>query len=194
MSASDPVERVVAYLEGHGFRRLPGPLMINRTRFRFPAVLVGPERSSDLVLVADTVGEEKDSDIVRQVQGVARALDIARSSNPVTTVIVGPRPNQDRLSAMMEVCRVLPLGSIAREGAASDAILNNWLAVLTPLDQIDTDGIVTDPIAALKESLDGLPEEISALADEAVLGAGAVENALNELLTAHLDAGLEKEE
>lgn len=189
MTTGQPVERVVAYLEGHGFRRLPGPLMINRTQFRFPAVLVGPERSCDLVLVADTVGVEND-DIVRQVQGVARALDIARSSNPVTTVIVGPRPLQHDLSDMMDVCRVLPLGVIAQDEAA----IRNWLAVLTPLDQIDTNGIVADPIASLGQRLEGVPQDIAALVGQAEHGADAVKAAFNDLLSVPLKQGLEEAE
>ena len=193
MIASKPVEQVVAYLEDYGFRRLPGPLVISGTQFRFPAVLMGPEKTSDLVLIADTVGV-KDTDIVRQVHGVARALDIARSSNPVTTVIVGPRPSQGHLSEMMQVCRVLPLGSIVDTSADSVDVLNNWLAVLTPLDQIDTDGIVADPIAALKKRLDGVPEEIAELVSCAEHGAGAVEAGLNGLLTACLEGALGDEE
>lgn len=186
--ATDPVEHVAAFLEGQGYRRLPSPLVINRMTFRLPVVLGGPEKSSDLILVADTVNAEN-ADIVRQVQGVARALDVARASNPLTTIIVGPRPGQDDLNAIMSVCRVLPVGTVT--GGDGEQHLKNWLAVLTPLNQIDTDEIVADPIATLKERIGDLPDEIAALADLAVDGEAAVEGGVNALLTKVLEGAWE---
>jgi len=191
MIATDPVERVADFMVGHGFRRLPAPLVIDRMTFRFPAVLGGAEKSSDLILVADTVGIDN-VDIVRQVEGVARALDIARSSNPLTTIIVGPRPGQIDLNAMKAVCRVLPVGTVTGDDGLRH--LQNWLAVLTPLDQIDTDGVVADPIAALKERLGDLPDEIAALAELAANGESAIEKAVNSLLAEALEEAWENGE
>ena len=189
MTTSDPVDRVAAFLERYGYKRLPAPLVINRMAFRFPAVLGEAEKSSYIILVVDTAGFE-DAEIVRQGLGVARALDVARSSNPLTTVIVGPRPNQHTLNELMAVCRVLPLGNV--NDTDGEQVLANWLAVLTPLDQIKADGIVADPIAELNKRSNDLPDEIRELI--ALSGAVAVEDGVNALLTQELEQAWEAEE
>lgn len=184
MTTRDPVDRVADYLERNGFRRLPSPLVINRMAFKFPAVLGGAEKSSDLILVVDTVNLE-DAEIVRQVLGVARALDVARSSNPLTTVIVGPRPKQDILEELIAVCRVLPLGTI---GDGEEELVN-WLAVLTPLNEIDANGIVADPIAELRQQIEDLPDEIRELLKFS--SPDAVEEGVNVLLAIALEKAWE---
>lgn len=191
MMSTSPVGHVAAFLEQHGYRRLPAPLVINRIEFRFPAVFGGAEKSSDLILVADTVST-KAAEVVRQVLGVARVLDVTGSRNPLTTVIVGPRPTQDELNEMTEVSRVLPVGAVSNGGG--EQILANWLAVLTPLNQVDTDGIIADPIAELKERLDGLPDEIASLVELAYDGPHAVEERVNMILTRALEQAWEAEE
>ena len=91
MNMSAPVKRVVAFLEDAAFQLLPSPLIIRQSKFDFAAVMMGPGEASDIILIADTV-IEKDAEIIRRIQGVARALDLARSRNPLTSILVGPRP------------------------------------------------------------------------------------------------------
>tara|TARA_R110000796_G_scaffold221657_1_gene337797 strand:- start:3893 stop:4474 length:582 start_codon:yes stop_codon:yes gene_type:complete len=189
---SDPVERVVAFLVGAGFRKLPSPLLIRQSRFEFAAVMMGPDNSSDIVLVSDTVNA-KDAEIVRKIQGVARALDLARSRNPLTSVLVGPRPTADNLTKLMQVCRVLPVGTIPSEGEESEKHLSNWLAVLTPLDQIDTEGVVADPMAELICRIDDLSSEVQALCEHVAAGSVAVEEAVNSILAEKLRPAWEDE-
>ena len=112
MTMSDPVSAVVTYLEERGFVQRPAPLMIRGVTFSFVAVLHGPEGFSDLVLVCDTIAHDRDDDIVRQVLGFARALDMARKTNPLTTVIVGRRPDFALTAQLTNVSRVLALGTL----------------------------------------------------------------------------------
>lgn len=190
MSISAPVERVVNFLTEAGFRLLPSPMVIRQTRFDFDAVMMGPGEASDIVLIADTVNA-KDVAIVRQIQGVARALDLARARNPLTAILVGPRPHPDHLNKLKQVARVLPVGTIPSELDASNVHLSNWLAVLTPLNQIDTEGVVADPMAALHARIKDLSEEVRALCEYMPDGPGAVETAVNELLSERLNPAWE---
>lgn len=192
MSMSAPVERVVAFLKQADFRLLPAPLIIRQSTFEFPAVLMGPGEASDIVLVADTVNA-KDTELVRRIQGVARSLDLARSRNPLTAVLVGPRPVSENVTKLMQVCRVLPVGTIPHAEDQAAAHLSNWLAVLTPLDQIDTDGVVADPMAALASRISDLSEEVQGLSRHVPQGAGAVEAGVNDLLTERLSAAWKDE-
>ena len=187
MSMSTSVERVVDFLKEVEFRLLPSPMVIRQSTFEFSAVMIGPGDASDIVLIADTV-HARDAEIVRRVQGVARALDLARSRNPLTAVLVGPRPQPDSLTRLMQVCRVLPVGTIPSDADKTQAHLSNWLAVLTPLDQIDTGGVVADPMAALHDRINDLSEEVRALCDYVPSGPEAVEAAVNEMLSERLKA------
>ncbi len=191
MTKSAPVERVVDFLSHAGFRILPSPLIINQSKFHFPAAMIGPEGASDIVLIGDTV-EEKDAELVRRIQAVARALDLARSRNPLTAVLVGPRPNPGHLAQIMQVCRALPVGTISSQDVDADMLLSKWLAVLTPLDQVDTDGVVADPMEELMARLEGLSEEIAGLTVHAAEGADAVEVAANALLEDRLSVAVEE--
>lgn len=190
MTTGNPVSRVVDHLAMHGYRPLPTPLMISGMQFTFPAVLVGPENTSDLVLVADTAETDDNDTIVRKVLGVGRALDIARKTNPLTTIIVGPRPTQSTISDMMSACRVLPIGSVITEEA--DAAVSNWLAVLTPLVAHE-DSIVVDPLSELQDEISNLRPDILAVTESAKMGANAVEAAINTIILKDLEEGLEEE-
>ena len=190
MSVSGPVKRVVDFLKGVEFRLLPSPLVIRQSTFEFSAVLMGPGEGSDIVLIVDTVNS-KDAEIVRRIQGFARALDSARSRNPLTAVLVGPRPAPDHLKKLIQVCRVLPVGTIPYGADKAKAHFSNWLAVLTPLDQIDTNGVVTDPMATLKADISDLSEEVRGLCNHLPGGSDAVETAVNNLLSQRLSAGWE---
>lgn len=192
MTKSAPVEKVVEFLVSAGFQELPTPLVIRQSRFEFPAVMMGPGNASDIVLVSDTVNA-KDADIVRKIQGVARALDLARSRNPLTSVLVGPRPIPGDLTKMMQVCRVLPVGTVPTEEKESKEHLSNWLAVLTPLNQIHTDGVVADPMAELISRLGDLSPEVQALCNSVPSGTSAVEEAANNLLAEALRSAWENE-
>tara|TARA_R110000787_G_scaffold274658_2_gene382668 strand:+ start:4333 stop:4914 length:582 start_codon:yes stop_codon:yes gene_type:complete len=185
MNMSAPVKRVVAFLEDAAFQLLPSPLIIRQSKFDFAAVMMGPGEASDIILIADTV-IEKDAEIIRRIQGVARALDLARSRNPLTSILVGPRPHPEYLNKAMQVCRVLPVGTVPSGESEAKAHLSNWLAVLTPLDLIDPGGVVADPIAALRDRIEDLSADVEGLLGHVSSGSGAIEAAANDLLATRL--------
>ena len=190
MNVSKPVSRVIEYLEPCGYRLLPAPLIIGGMTFTFPAVLAGPENTSDLVLVVDTAETDNNDSIVRQVLGVGRALDIARKSNPLTTIIVGPRPFSPLISEMMSVCRVLPVGALLPEDA--ETVLANWLAVLTPLAPYG-EGVVVDPLGELHEEITDLRKDVAAVSNSAGRGSDAVRDAIDKILIGELKEAWEDE-
>lgn len=179
MTVTGPVERVASFLETNGFRQLPTPLVINQIKFDFPAVLDGKGKTSDLILVVDTAVTE-DKAIVRSVLGVARALDIARANNSITTVVVGPRPQREYLDDLKSVSRVLPIGSVTDE--PDKGKLSNWLAVLMPLGETNTAETIQDPQVTLQKQITDLPDELKALATRARHGSASVEASVRKLV------------
>ena len=180
MTAIGPVERVVELLEQSGYRRLPMPMAINQIKFEFPAVLDNEGKSSDLILVVDTALCD-DREIVVRVLGVARALDVARASNSITTIVLGPRPSIAHLDDLKSVCRVLPVGSVSGEDYGEH--LSNWLAVLMPLAEFDTAEVIKDPSDALKNRVKRLPKEVKKISNLAGHSSKSVEAAVRDLVS-----------
>src|SRR5258708_4784946 len=146
-----PVEKIVELLVSAGYRRLVPPLTIVGLSFEVPAALVGTGAMSDLIVVADTAFET-DQRIQKKLEGIARALDVARSKRPLTAVLAGPRPRTPVLDAMSKVCRVLPVGTVVDRD--QDAALKNWLAVLMPLSLPQARGELADPMKELSRQVD----------------------------------------
>ena len=188
MTASRPVSSVIKYLQQYGYRLLPAPLMVSGMTFNFPAVLVGPKNSSDLILVSDTAETQENSFIVRQVLAVGRALDIAQMSNPLTVIVVGPQPSQSMIFEMMSVGRVLPVGTLPAD--AADQILANWLAVLTPIASKKA-AILVDPVMELEEAISTLREDVIGIVKYAAGGSDDIKEAINDLLKAELEKALD---
>ncbi|MCB1463795.1 MAG: hypothetical protein KDJ90_15565 [Nitratireductor sp.] len=191
MNASTPIEGVVEILTGSGYRRLSSPLSIAGLSFEFPAALIGENPSPDLVLVADTAFEA-DTRILRKVEGVARALDVARSKRPLTAILVGPRPTAAVLDAMTKVCRVLPTGVIRPDDTSG--LLQNWLAVLLPLALPEPSQNVTEPLESIVHRSDDLDEGIIEIMALGAQGVDAVQARLHELLNTSLEPASEDQE
>ena len=185
MTSSTPVEGVVALLSDAGYRPLPSPLVIAGLAFEFPAALVGESPSPDLILVADTAFETERT-ILRKVEGVARALDVSRSKRPLTTVLVGPKPSAGTLDAMTKVCRVLPVG--VTEPGATTSLLENWLAVLLPLELPEPTTDTAESLGAIVSRSADLNQEVVGLVAFADQGAKGVQEQLHKLLNAALAA------
>ena len=130
--ADEPVQRIVDLLSRSGYRALASPLRVGGSvDFDFAAVLIG-EDSLDLIVVIDTV-LQSDSELTRrQIEGLGRALDLYASRRPLTTILVGPSPNEAILGSLSKVARVLPVGTPV--GAEAGGQLADSLAVLLPLD------------------------------------------------------------
>ena len=126
--ATTPVEAVADILQGAAFRRLIKPLQIAGVTVDVADAFVAGDKSLDLVLVGDNIGNQARRRLLSGVEGAARALDLVGSRRPLTLVVVGPRPSGEDLRELVRFARVLPVGE-----APDDATLRNWLAVLLPL-------------------------------------------------------------
>lgn len=179
MTDTTPVGRIVALLESAGYRRMPPPLVVAGLKFEFQSVLLGPKGSADLILVADTAYDQE-SRLLQQVQGVARALDIARSTRPLTLVIAGPRPSPEIVDGLSKACRVLPVGTLLGDDLA--AALRNWLAVLLPLQIPEPGSAIANPLEQILAKSSQLSPEILSLIPISLHGRAAVQRELNKLI------------
>lgn len=175
MIDSTPVGRITSALEAAGYRRILSGLRVGNLNFEFPAAFVPGKSSSELVLVADSTSEPEES-LSRKVDGVARALDVTRSTRSLTLVVAGPRPSDAALESMSRVCRVLPTGSIS--GPDGESVLKNWLAVLLPLTLPQTQAASVDALASVRNAAHALDEAIRNLIEASLQGQSAVASAL----------------
>ncbi len=128
--ATTPIEAVAEILlQDARFRRLPKPLQIAGVTIDVAAAFVAGDRSLDLVLLGDSIGDQARRRLLSAVEGAARALDLVGSRRPLTLVVVGPRPAADDLRELVRYARVLPVGE-----APDEDTLRNWLAALLPLE------------------------------------------------------------
>lgn len=128
MSASEPVERVVAVLQEAGYDRLPQPVEVAGIPFEFAATLVA-KAALDLVLVVDTVTDTDEASLQLRVEGLGRALDLVDSRRPLTVILVGPEPVPDLQLSLTRVARVLTAGT-----SGDERDLRRGVAVLLPLE------------------------------------------------------------
>ena len=179
MNDTTPVGHITRLLLDAGYRSVSAPLVIGGLKFDFPAALVGTETSPDLILIADTAFE-KEERLVTKLEGVARALDVARSKRPLTVVIAGPRPSSANLETMSRVCRVLPTGTVLDKDAAVS--LRNWLAVLLPLRLPEAHAPIADALEQLPKLGAGLDQEVADLVIPAKQGTQAVQLQLHQII------------
>ena len=179
MNDTTPVGRITRLLLNAGYRSVSAPLVIGGLKFDFPAALVGTETSPDLILIADTAFEQEER-LVTKLEGVARALDVARSKRPLTVVIAGPRPTSANLETMSRVCRVLPTGTVLDKDA--EVSLQNWLAVLLPLRLPEVHAPTTNVLEQFSKLGAGLDQEVADLVIPAKQGTRAVQLQLHQII------------
>lgn len=179
MNDTTPVGRITRLLLDAGYRSISAPLVIGGLKFDFPAALVGTEPSPDLILIADTAFEQEER-LVTKLEGVARALDVARSKRPLTVVIAGPRPSSSNLESMSRVCRVLPTGTVLDKD--TEGSLRNWLAVLLPLRLPEAHAPIADALEQLSKLGVGLDQEVAELVTPAKQGTRAVQLQLHQII------------
>jgi hypothetical protein len=180
VTATTPVERVADMLAGAGFERVSVPVRIAGLAVDMPAAFVGLQPSPDLVLIGDTTRQTA-RQLQQAIEGVGRALDSVRSRRPLTLVIAGPRPESAVLGALSRYARVLPVGEIADQ-----ASLENWLAVLLPLNLPET-GVVRGGAASL-DALRAVADPLALdLIDQAELGETAVAERFHALVEASFE-------
>jgi hypothetical protein len=180
-----PVRRVVEMLERHGYRALQDDLHVGTLSFSFAGALAGTRNAHDLVVIVDTIADNSESRIRRQVQALARALDMVESRRSLTLIIVGPNPSDVTLRELSRVCRILTVGTPTGDGA--DDAIRDILAVLLPLDISTADAGSVDPLTTLRAEL-SIPsdDQIEPIFSAARVGAKAVEQALRQWLVAAL--------
>jgi len=179
MNDTTPVGHITRLLLVAGYRSVSTPLVIGGLKFDFPAALVGTETSPDLILIADTAFEQEER-LVAKLEGVARALDVARSKRPLTVVIAGPRPTSANLETMSRVCRVLPTGTVLDKDA--EVSLQNWLAVLLPLRLPEVHAPTTNVLEQFSKLGAGLDQEVADLVIPAKQGTRAVQLQLHQII------------
>jgi hypothetical protein len=182
MTLSSSVARIVDMLVGAGFKTLPTPFKVGSIPFEFAAMLVGTDKSPDLVVIIDTV-TEKEERARQKIGGLGRALDAVQSRRPVTAIITGPTPGEQTMESISKVCRVLPVGTPT--GPSDDHLLRDWLAVLLPLKVPDTLAVAADPLVNLRKQTDELG---TLMLRAAPRGARAVQDVLRKRLETPLKA------
>lgn len=190
MIASPDIQMITALLHDAAFKSLETPIEIGGIKFEIPAGLIGGDKSLDLVLIVDSISEDERR-ILRKIEGVARALDVAGSKRTLTTVISGPRPSATILEAMSKVSRVLPIGTVKAEDMRRS--LENWLAVLLPLKIPDASPDTTAPAQELLNSANDLPGDIISLITIARDGKDAVAEAINDFIIESIGTDLDEE-
>lgn len=189
MSIATPVDRVSEVLVGAGYIPLPTPIAIGGLKFDVPAAFLGSDPSPDVIVAVDTVSEDQNR-LLRKIEGIARAMDLAGSKRPLTAVVLGPKPASSVLDAMSRVCRVLPVGTIL-DGDAEEK-LGNWLAVLLPLRLPELGAGIANPLLELSGRVDDLDPEIADLVNTAGQGAQFVRARLAELISAPIEVDFEE--
>lgn len=181
MTDSTPVGRVAMALENAGYERIAGGLQVGELKFQFPAAFVKAKSSAELILVAD-IASESEAQLIRKVDGVARALDIVASTRSLTLVVTGPRPSTAALESLARVCRVLPTGNIS--GDDGDEVLKNWLAVLLPLSLPQPESVAGNSLLRIHATAANLDDTTRKLIDVASEGEGAVRKELYRIIDA----------
>jgi hypothetical protein len=183
LTYSSSIEQVVTLLLNAGYKRLPVPLTLAGLKFDVAAVLIGTDRSSDLVIVEDTV-ESTPKNIQIRIETIARAMDVLDSKRPITAVLVGPRPSTTELDAMSKVSRILPIG--AASVTDQNEVLSNWLAALMPLRLPPTGNRLADPLAELSGQVDPKDIVISELLASAPFGTAEVAKSFHKIIEQRL--------
>jgi len=183
LTYSNLVEQVVSILMNSGYRRLNAPFRLAGLHFEVAAVLIGTDRSSDLVIVEDTVASTS-REIQIRIETIARAMDALDSRRPITVILIGPRPSSTELVAMSRVSRVLPVGPTSISDQTE--VLQNWLAVLLPLQLPPTGSGLADPLSELSNQINSGDAVISALLDSALHGTFAVQKTLHRIIERNL--------
>lgn len=183
------VADVIRILTKAGYTLLPSPLKVAGVEFSFSATLGGPAGTLSLVVVIDT-GETPAHRLLRQVEALAQALDLAGSRQSLTVTLTGDAQSDVDLDALGQVCRVLlmPATNVASQSTVNET---DPLAVLLPL-KVGGSGHTQkeNPLDRVTKNLpDHLVRDLadSGLAQAASLGAETVKSAFSDWILEALD-------
>jgi hypothetical protein len=174
MTETAPVDRISALLVPAGYQRIKAPIKIGPLDFDVPAAFVGTTKSMDLVLVFDTAFQQMPA-IQQTVVAIARALDIARSRRPLTTILAGYRAEARLTEPLARVSRILWATDPSKDVESLAVLLP---LRLPPISEEAPD--VADVLASLKSESKTAAEFVRLAED----GKGSVEAHLIELVEA----------
>lgn len=144
------LQRISGILTAAGYRALPPRFSVRGLPFEFAMAFVANEKGHDVVVVIDVTTETAERVFVQRIQGLARALDLAKSRRPLTAILAGADPDEATIEALSRVCRVLPVG--APKDESNDQALRDWPAVLLPLAELeDLSGVADWEVELAKE-------------------------------------------
>lgn len=186
MTISSPVARAQALLAEGGFEPLTPPITVTGIPFAFSAMLVADD-SLDLVVLIDTVEDGPEEGIRREVDGLARALDVAGSRRPLSVVLIGPRWSELTERAIGRVARVLVCDVVV--GDRAEAALHDAVAVLLPLELAPAPQEPGDSWATVRKQLEARVggATVAPLLAAAPRGSAQVERALLQFLAEPLE-------
>lgn len=144
LSGNPALDAVLDLLGEAEYVPLQPPLVIGSVPFTFAAVLVKPDRTLDLIAIADLL-EDSERRLIQKVSALARALDVAQSRRSLTVVSMGPPLTSECAEVLSGLCRLLPVGTPVRP--ADSHLLRDALAVLLPLRLPNPTSQVVDPLA-----------------------------------------------
>jgi hypothetical protein len=192
MSTTDHVLEILT-IEG-GYKSLQKPVRIGSQEFEFTHILAATDKGNDLVLVIELTGATDNSSVARSILAFTRALDVFGSRRSVTVVLTSGQADRELLNSINRVCRVLPIG--APSGADATQHVRDWLAVLLPLRSPPPVEYLADWQSVLEENLKLQipPEIVDQFISKAQNGKEAVEQTLEEEITARANQALEEGE
>jgi len=180
------VDKVLDILCQNGYQPIPEGIRIGNLTFAFSGILVGTEHSFDLVVIVETQSNTDQMAIRRQVEALARALDMVESRRSFTLIIVGPDLNHIIVRELSNVCRILSIGTPT--DSAVDKTIRAALAVLLPLDLPLATEDISSPLVMLHDRLSKSNDaEMWPIVDAALDGTDSVEQALRTWLLDQLE-------
>ncbi len=165
-------------LEFYGYARQPQPLRIVELSFEFDAVLAGPAKHHDLVLLVDQ--ETLDVEAVRRrLTSLALALSRTGSRRPIAVVLIAPPSRKADLEPLRPLARLVTV----RREAQTSAEVADALREFRPLS---IDELEARPVHASRELAAALGKRadvpaVQRLIAAATDGEAAVKEAFHDL-------------
>lgn len=185
MSPNRTKELTSKILSDAGFDPLPVPFKIAGVSFNPDAAFLGAGLSPDLILLINSALHNPHS-VEQIVEGSARALDVTGSRRPLSTIIIGQKPNRETLESISRVSRVLLIDQ--PEQSNEDTYLRDRLAVLLPLNLPEPHDNLTNPIQEIESRVGDLDKSVGGLVPLSKKGSEAVSDRFREILNLTLSS------
>lgn len=178
-------ERVVEILVDAGYVHVGPEFTVSGIVFRFDAILFGPDRVLDMVVVADCNSTGQVS-LSREIRALARSLDVVGSRRSLNCVAVGGVLDATIVHEILSVARLL---RSAGPHELETAHLRITLEVLLPLRIPIAEVEVLDPLHELRAQLGEPSSSAEALIGASSAGESAVNRRLGRLIVETIEQG-----